>query len=406
MRPLGVLVVLALSLFLPAWAAEAASAWRRPAFIAGVAWASPEDEKNSIDRKRLKDAALEERRLVIELDELEKKAGRIEDHLVGLDQELEAARKKLQDTDGEIKQLQKSLADLKKYMERRIQALYRMRDVGMLQVLLQAESLQDLLYRYRVLSQIVQRDKKALTELSHQKAKLKVIRVRFEEEQKRQAQLRAETEKEKQNLLEARAEKTAVLRRVHQRKEYYAAVLRDQEESRQRLLREAIIEPREKFKPVPSPAGPSPDKSPPTPRNYTDFAALKGRLPRPVAGPVMGRFGRNPGPFNTQVVRHGLVLAAAPGAEIKAVADGEVLYLGWLKGYGQIIILDHGQRYYTLIGGLAGLKHKVGQWVQRGEIVGFVPRTGQLEKKDIYFEIRHRGLALDPAEWLGRKDAG
>ena len=97
------------------------------------------------------------------------------------------------------------------------------------------------------------------------------------------------------------------------------------------------------------------------------------------------------------------MFAVSAGDDVRAVMPGEVLYIGWMKGYGNIIILNHGRRYYTLTGGLSGIRYKTGDWVKRGDILGLAPKSGEGEKKEIYFEIRHGGQALNPAGWLGSK---
>ena len=133
---------------------------------------------------------------------------------------------------------------------------------------------------------------------------------------------------------------------------------------------------------------------------------MKGRIPRPVPGNIVSGFGPNQGPFNTSIVKHGVTFRTKAGVDVRAVLDGEVIYTGWLKGYGNIIIINHGRRYYTLTGGLSGITVKAGEWVRQGDALGGAPKAGSLDKKDIYFEIRHGGKALDPAPWLGKEVAG
>jgi septal ring factor EnvC (AmiA/AmiB activator) len=134
------------------------------------------------------------------------------------------------------------------------------------------------------------------------------------------------------------------------------------------------------------------------------LSAFRGKLPFPVEGRILSTFGKNENPkFNTFTVQKGIEIEAPPGAEIRAVYDGRVLYSDWFKGYGKILIIDHGEGYYTLSGHASSLLKKVGEDVQTGEVVALVGDTGSLKGPCLYFEIRQRGKPLDPLEWLGRQ---
>jgi septal ring factor EnvC (AmiA/AmiB activator) len=227
---------------------------------------------------------------------------------------------------------------------------------------------------------------------------LEAARTELEVERGRLLELKSELDRERDKIEAAKRQKTVLLMQVHRRKELYLSMIESREESRQRLIEEVIIEPRAKADPAPPP----PAARGEAPRKWPDFEKLKGKIPRPVPGEITGKFGRAPGPFNTVTQRHGLVFSTPAGLPVRSVLAGEVLYTGWVKGYGTIVIVDHGNRYYTLIGGLAGIKPEVGRWVSEGEVLGLAPKGGKKDKKEIYFEIRHRGQAVDPAPWLGK----
>jgi septal ring factor EnvC (AmiA/AmiB activator) len=129
-------------------------------------------------------------------------------------------------------------------------------------------------------------------------------------------------------------------------------------------------------------------------------------LPRPVEGRILSTFGKNENPqFHTFTVQKGIEIEAPLGAEIHAVYDGRVLYADWFKGYGKILIIDHGEGYYTLSGHASALLKNVGEDVRTGEAVALVGDTGSLRGPCLYFEIRQRGKPLDPTEWLAQAKA-
>lgn len=133
------------------------------------------------------------------------------------------------------------------------------------------------------------------------------------------------------------------------------------------------------------------------------FGALKGRLPWPVVGRVELGFGKVENPrFHTVTVQKGLDLRAPAGSPVRAVADGKVAFAGWLRGYGNLIVLDHGDGYHTVVAHLGELEHKAGEEVHQGEALGPLGDTGSLKGAYVYFELRHRGVAVDPMIWLLR----
>ena len=131
------------------------------------------------------------------------------------------------------------------------------------------------------------------------------------------------------------------------------------------------------------------------------FGALKGKLPYPAPGVIEVGFGRVVNPrFNTVTVQKGVDIRAPAGAPVQAVAEGTVAYAGWLRGYGNLLILDHGGGYHSLLAHLAQVLPQVGDRVAAGAHVGEVGDTGSLKGAYLYFEIRRAGQAVDPAPWL------
>jgi septal ring factor EnvC (AmiA/AmiB activator) len=133
----------------------------------------------------------------------------------------------------------------------------------------------------------------------------------------------------------------------------------------------------------------------------TGFAAAKGRLPFPAAGPVTVGFGRVLNPrFNTITVQNGIDIGAPAGAPVRAVAAGRVVHAGWFKGYGNLVILDHGEGYHSLVAHLATMRTAMGEEVAAGGVLGTVGDSGSLKGPYLYFEIREHGRPVDPRQWL------
>jgi septal ring factor EnvC (AmiA/AmiB activator) len=129
------------------------------------------------------------------------------------------------------------------------------------------------------------------------------------------------------------------------------------------------------------------------------FARLRGKLARPAAGTVTGRFGarRDDG----QSVWKGLFISAAEGNPVRAVAAGTVVFADWLRGYGNLLIIDHDDDFLSVYGNNQTLLADVGQKVGSGAAVATVGASGGQAESGLYFELRHRGRAFDPGKWLG-----
>lgn len=127
------------------------------------------------------------------------------------------------------------------------------------------------------------------------------------------------------------------------------------------------------------------------------FASLKGQLRAPVTGKVAARFGskRGDGPS-----WKGVFIRTAEGAEIKSVAGGRVVFADWLRGFGNLIIVDHGSQYMSIYGNNQSLLKRAGDVVKGGDAIAAAGNSGGNEESGLYFELRHRGKEFDPAAWV------
>lgn len=130
------------------------------------------------------------------------------------------------------------------------------------------------------------------------------------------------------------------------------------------------------------------------------FASLKGRLKLPVKGELANRFGSPREEGGTRW--SGLLIRAGVGEVVRAVADGRVVYADWLRGFGNLLILDHGAGYMSLYGYNEGLLRQVGDGVKSGDPVARVGASGGAEESGLYFELRQDGRPFDPLKWVGR----
>ena len=189
-----------------------------------------------------------------------------------------------------------------------------------------------------------------------------------------------------------------------------AAGLRPAEQRQTRLTGPAEPPPPVKPAEPPKKAEPVPEEAAPTRSASTQPAqraappvgggnGLRHGLAAPVRGQVQGRFGVDRPDGG---VWRGVVLRAAEGTPVKVVAPGTVVYADWLRGFGNLIIVDHGQQYLTVYAYNQSLLKRVGDSVAAGDTIATVGATGGQVESGLYFEIRHRGAPVDPAQWLAQ----
>ncbi|MDZ7752050.1 MAG: peptidoglycan DD-metalloendopeptidase family protein [Gammaproteobacteria bacterium] len=135
----------------------------------------------------------------------------------------------------------------------------------------------------------------------------------------------------------------------------------------------------------------------PMPERERAFATLRGQLPWPYGGRTVYRYGSARGIGNLRW--QGVVLAGRPGEPVRAIHHGRVAFADWLRGFGLLIILDHGDGYMSLYGHNQTLIKETGDWVDSGEAVATVGASGGIERPGVYFEIRKNATPLDPAAW-------
>jgi septal ring factor EnvC (AmiA/AmiB activator) len=241
--------------------------------------------------------------------------------------------------------------------------------------------------------------------------------------------------RDKQRLAEASRQKTAELAAIETTQQQARQALLDQQRQRQVLLAQLadrirgqrrelgslqkddkrlakLIEGLARIvrKPPPRPSPATPVAATPSPRHEARsdpaqatgaFAALRGKLPLPVRGTVASGFGK-PRPEGGTTWK-GLYIRAAEGTPVKAVAAGQVVHADWLRGFGNLLVIDHGDDFMSVYGYNQSLMRETGDQVKAGEVVATVGSSGGNAESGLYFELRHQGQAFDPLRWVGHR---
>ena len=284
----------------------------------------------------------------------------------------------------EIGRQQNASKELQDQVHRRLASIYKGADIGMLRAFSSTSSPARMAEDYDYFSRIIRKDRILLTKYRQRLADLKISRKQLSVLRQEQKQLVAQGRKDNAAQKKAAQLKKHLLAKLRRDKAGISAELAELKERAARLS--SLVKKLESTKT----------------QEYTQksslFGARKGRLPWPVNGKVKLAFG--PGrhtELGTRYDSHGVELSASPNQPIKAIWSGRVAFASWFNGYGNLLIVDHGDSYFTLYAQAARLEKKVGDLVRQGDVVALAGFDG---KEVVYFEIRHRGTPLDPCVWL------
>jgi septal ring factor EnvC (AmiA/AmiB activator) len=312
--------------------------------------------------------------------------------------ELLEQQKRLNDTEASLRlietnssKLSQDLVELKMLYGQRIRSLYKMHRSSGTDIVLAQDGLEGFARRIKFLELITKHDQRIIGEYGNVLSRLSEQQRQIVFKKAEMLRSRRVITVKKSELETKRRRKAAILASVRQEKGLSAQTLHELEEASVSLW--AMIrkdeEQRRSVKHAPAPAVVHGDA---------------GSLPWPLDGEVLTRFGMQRHPqFGTMVFRRGIEISAHEGQPVYAVERGQVAYADWYKGYGKLVILDHGGGFYTLYGNLFKLDRVKGDYVAKGQELGLAGETGSLKGSKLYFEIRRNGEAQDPLHWLVKR---
>ena len=361
------------------------------------------------ERQKAADAKKREAGLLSELESIDKRVTERRKQVVTLDGGIRKAQADIGDLQADIGKLGRQRLGQEEALERRLRAFYKLEaQGGALPVLLSGDDPIAKAVQLRHLTTLATVDARLIREYRVTSEGLAERKSRLEARQKDLTDLRSEVDEERAAADREAAKRQGLLARVKDERAYHdrmvgelseaarrlEAFIRDLQERQRRAAAAKATPPAARSRPAP-PIDSSPGGS------GTGFATLRGRLSWPVDGRVVGEYGAQVHPrFGTKTFRNGIDIDVAEGTSITAVAPGHVLYTGWFRGYGNLIIVDHGGEYYTLYAHVSNIRVAEGDEIKQGQAIGTVGDTGSLQGPRLYFEVRHGGRPQDPAQWL------
>ena len=355
--------------------------------------ATPQEEFKKIQeqlqaqKKKLTETLLRESSVLDELDNVNIKLSNVEAALRKYRKILKQTESEIETVNRGIAQTRESLEKQKDWLARKLRIMQRYGYAGdMVMVLMSAEDVPHMMRVWKYMENLTRYEHNVL---ANYRANLRAL----DEKSGKLLLLKAELEKNTEKVMtkekemgEKKREKELILSSVRNEKDSRRKMISELKETSQRLL--DIIR----------------ESSRTDDYAAEGFGRLKGKLFWPAEGKIAIPYGSQKDPqFDTPVFRNGIHIRTDDSADTRSVYTGKVIFAEWFKGFGQLVIINHGSGYHTLYGNLSEIFSRVGDIIKENQIIGKVGTSGILNAPGLYFEIRYKGKPLDPVQWLTRK---
>jgi septal ring factor EnvC (AmiA/AmiB activator) len=391
------------------------------------------------EKKQLIDkTTLQENRVSAELRKIDDNLREKQATLVALKRDMLKVENGIEKTSDEISIVQGEAEAKKLLIQKRLVSIYKAGDTGSIRFLFSSDSFPQMLENMRYMKSLLESDRKLVSAYEERIAKLKFLKNSMVSDIRKKERLGADIESTKRQIEVEKQSKSSFLVRVREEKKAYQASLRELEANSRRLqsivarleverkrkefaLRRAEAARQKKIlqaraaaarqqsktryrEKVKESHGNRTDVTAPAispPESTSGFASQKGRLSMPARGRIVSSFGRHKHPeFNSFTVSNGISIAAPSGTEVRSVYEGKVVFSDYFKGYGNMVIVDHGGGFFSLYAHNSRLLKRSGASVSRNEVLANVGDVDSAKGSVLYFEIRYQGKPVDPSSWV------
>lgn len=389
---------------------SAVSCWHGPAhnhLLSGVLQAQSAEARLRQQQADLRKLRQEREQLEKRMVTLQQSARTLADEVVNLDRQADATARlvsaleqqlieitlEVDSATGRLVRAEDELLSKRAVLQRRVVDIYKRGALYSAEAMLSARSFGELVARYKYLYEVARRDRGLVARvetLRDQISDQRDLLVRLQDGVIRNRTEKAAEEQRLRNLEQVRARRLTVVQRdATQARARITQLARDEAKLTNLIADLEATRRRAELAPNARPAAPSTLRT-------SDFGALDW----PVNGDILYRFGRVVNPNNTTTRWNGLGIAARAGTSVRAVAAGEVMVAEAIGTYGLTVIIQHGGGDYSVYGSLAGVSVRKGGSVTKGQLIGTVGAADPELPPHLHFEMRPRGRAVDPLEWL------
>lgn len=342
-------------------------------------------------RQKVASFAKEEASVITALDDTEKALNHARKKVARLSKELETFETRIRELEEEYRKVEKHAEANESYVAARLAALYKLSWLGKFHILASAASMFDFFVDKRSLEQILAHDEQILAALARDKEQMQVLLQKLVVQKNDKQATAADLSARIETMNSEQARREALLKEIRSKKSLQMAAVESLKASGSALDR--TVESFSNASPEAAAATVVVAEKP--------FESLKGLLMMPVKGKIISFFGRyKDRRFNVTQFQSGIYIKADRGEPIRAVYSGKTLFSSWFKGFGNMIIIDHGDHYYTVYAHLEEQFKSKGDPVEAGEVIATVGDTGSFTGAGLHFEVRHHGKPMNPLGWI------
>ncbi|WP_372678457.1 peptidoglycan DD-metalloendopeptidase family protein [Desulfosarcina sp.] len=329
--------------------------------------------------------------IINDLDDTERALDGARKKVARLSSELKAVELRIRELEAQYREIEHR-ADLnEKYVAGRLAALYKLSWLGKFHILASADTMFDFFSSKRAMEQILAHDEAVLTQMSRDKSEMQALMAKLVARKNDKQTTTADLSNRIDTMNTEQARREDLLAEIREKKSLQLAVIESLKTSA-RALDQTV----ESFNTEPLAAGPRQAMVAEKP-----FAALKGLLMMPVKGKIVSFFGHyKDNKLKVSHFQSGINIKADRGEPIRAVYSGQTLFSSWFKGFGNMLIIDHGDHYYSVYAHLEEQFKSKGDPVEAGEVIATVGDTGSMTGVGLHFEIRHHGKPMNPLGWI------
>ncbi|MFA0812890.1 murein hydrolase activator EnvC family protein [Microbulbifer epialgicus] len=321
--------------------------------------------------------------LLKDLEENEKDISGLHRRIDQIKRDMRSRSDKLRELQQEQKQLQEARRSMQRRVEQEIAATYRLGRQEQIKLLLNQQDPQNIARQLRYHDYFLQERSRVIDDYLETLTSLKTVSASVEHERAALATKREQLQERQDKLRSAQQNRRRTLDRLAAKLADGSGELKQLQGDRTRLQK--LID--EVGRAIASLVNPGEQKP---------FARQRGKMQWPVKGRRANTYGQRRA---NGITWKGVTIRAAEGEPVRAIHRGRVVFSDYLRGHGMLVILDHGDGYMSLYAHNQSLTRNIGEWVESGDTIARVGNTGGLTQSGVYFEIRHRGTAQNPAAW-------
>jgi septal ring factor EnvC (AmiA/AmiB activator) len=399
----GVLLLLIVFMMIPAQESLGRAGQQTSSPEAAVSHLHEVEQQIKSHRGKITETHIQALNLMQEMNRITSQIKKGQDTQAELEDKLRRQEGLIRQKETEMAAIQSTKEMTADHVRKRLAAFYQTGEVGIINALFSSADLGDLLDMQEYVKDLFQYDQQVLKGFRDQIALLARAKDDLTQARRQLQSLVAQVQEGEQALVKSRAERNKLLDQVRAEEQLYRRALKELNAAAAKLAKTISHSREQEAKLDKKKISSQPEKNQAASiSRSTGFAAHQGKLPPPAKGRIIRAFGPYKDPFGTELQASGVDLAIPPATIVRAIHDGRIIFSGQMPGYGNLVIIDHGSQYYSLVSGLESLAVKKDARVITGEAIGTFGQATGLINPGLHIEIRHGTTPVDPLLWLDR----